>query len=64
MAAHLLVPYVDDLVDVIHGLHAAADCHCPQYPDPAQAAKWRRLANAIGDATDRLPAPPQKGASE
>ncbi|MET7746784.1 hypothetical protein [Streptomyces sp. NPDC005385] len=63
MAAQLLMPSADDVAQVVSGLLTAADFH--EDHDPTQAAKWRRLADQIGDALGRLPAPSHvKGATE
>ncbi|MCX5285971.1 hypothetical protein [Streptomyces sp. NBC_00198] len=63
MAAHLLVPSADYLAEVAAGLLVAADFHDDH--DPQQASRWRHIADQIGDAVDRLPAPStMKGATE
>ncbi|MCX5601576.1 hypothetical protein OOK29_25840 [Streptomyces phaeochromogenes] len=55
MAAYLRVSSVGDLTEIVDGLLAAADSH--KAKAPGQAARWRELADSLGDALDRLPAP-------
>jgi hypothetical protein len=51
----LILPTSDDLTEVVEALLAAADTR--DTTAPTQAARWRRLANDLGDALDALPTP-------
>lgn len=49
----LRLPAADDVAELVEALLAAADTRDTR--SPAQAARWRHLANDLGDALDALP---------
>jgi hypothetical protein len=51
----LALPAADDLAEMVEALLAAADTR--DTTAPTQAARWRDLADAVGDALDHLPQP-------
>lgn len=51
----LQLPAADDVAELVEALLAAADTRDDHAP--AQAARWRDLANDLGDALDALPRP-------
>lgn len=51
----LHLPAVDDVAELVEALLAAADTRDTHAP--TQAARWRDLANDLGDALDALPQP-------
>ncbi|MGW5352232.1 hypothetical protein ACWERV_17185 [Streptomyces sp. NPDC004031] len=51
----LVFPTSDDLGEVVEALLAAADTR--DTTAPTQAARWRSLADQLGDALDQLPNP-------
>ncbi|MFC7909027.1 hypothetical protein [Streptomyces nigra] len=58
MAALLRLPGgTDDAAEIVEALLTAADTRDAHAP--AQATRWRALAEAIGDGLDALPPPRQ-----
>ncbi|MEU7962394.1 hypothetical protein AB0D09_02825 [Streptomyces sp. NPDC049097] len=58
MAALLKLPGgTDDAGELVEALLIAADMRDQHAPE--QAARWRQLADDIGDALDQLPKPQQ-----
>ncbi|MFJ4009425.1 hypothetical protein [Streptomyces sp. NPDC090026] len=56
MAAHLLLPGgTRDASDIVEALLVAASAR--ESTAPALAARWRQIADDIGDALDALPPP-------
>jgi hypothetical protein len=55
MATRLILPGPDDAAEIVEALLTAAGTR--DHHAPAQAARWRQLANDIGDALDTLPTP-------
>jgi hypothetical protein len=51
----LRLPGPDDAAEIVEALLAAADTR--DTTTPTQAARWRDLANHLGDALDALPTP-------
>jgi len=51
----LILPAADDAAEIIEALVAAAETRDGRAP--AQAARWRQLADDLGDALDTLPCP-------
>jgi hypothetical protein len=51
----LRLPSSDDVAELVEALLAAADTRDGHAP--AQAERWRGLANDLGDALDLLPRP-------
>lgn len=51
----LLLPSADDGAEIVEALLTAAATR--EASAPGQAARWRDLAHALGDALDTLPEP-------
>jgi hypothetical protein len=51
----LRLPAADDVAELVEALLAAADTR--DTTAPTQAARWRDLANDLGDALEHLPQP-------
>lgn len=58
----LRLPAADDAAECVEALLIAAETR--DETAPAQAARWRQLADDIGDALDTLPTPAGQESTE